>query len=174
MQWNEETGEWELNPAKFKEKYDIDPVVEEKMFEEAVERDIDALQEIEAEEAAEITVNDIVSIDPETGKLKIDEAAYYEMFGVYPSFELEDEGEAVTARDDVAEKDPISGDQWRMDRRGADFMADFPDYQYPKDSDKYWAEYGRRYPFGRYPYPPAAMDNDWRMAERQQIPAVAA
>jgi len=173
MEWDDTTGEWTLNPAKFKEKYKVDPVIEELEFEDAVNRDIEAIereQEME-EEANAVTADDIVWIDPETGKLKINEEAYYQMFGVYPSFEWEDEGKAQTEQEQVMEGDAAQKEQAEdplRDQNASPWWMDLDrrDYRYPKDANQYWNEMRRRgNVYGRYPYsPPATMDSDWRTA----------
>lgn len=160
MRWNEDTGEWEVNPDRFEEKYGMKPVERESAFQDAMDRDIEALKDdlgvIEEQKPVEsMTMNDIMSIDPVTGRLSIDQEAYYRKYGVYPILE-----------DVVPRKEAVDS---VIDGQG-DGATKPMDYWYPKEADKWNEEYERRY--GRYN--PYWTQGEWEADRRQPVAAVAA
>eukprot|EP00483_Globobulimina_turgida_P011650 UN11672 len=75
-------------------------------------------QEVIAEEEKEATIEDIVSVDPITGKIQINEEAYYKMFGAYPSFDdgaidaVQDwNSQSIATKPDPA-TDGVQQDKW--------------------------------------------------------------
>ena len=91
--------EGEQRDLDFDQAIQSDLVAEKRLDDEigALEQQIeDDVAVLDLEQAVEdelvderVDIEDVVFVDPVTGNIKIDDEAYYKMFGVYPSFEYE-------------------------------------------------------------------------------------
>lgn len=120
VKFNEETGEWDFDAEKFNEQYQKE---EDEILDQiqGLNDEIDAAQDVidadkqlqdqlvdealvmEDVKQGKFNVEDIVSIDPETGKLVINEEAYRDYFGFGPSLDVDDY--AFDAKDDAVMDD---------------------------------------------------------------------